>query len=84
MDDGVESVRICEGGRLVVPAALRRQLGLNVGDYLFARAVDGELRLTSRRTALERSIAIVAPLLEGTPSAADELIAERRAEAARE
>jgi hypothetical protein len=44
---------------------------------------DGELRLRTRVEGIRRAKALVADLKDG-PSPVDELIAERRAEAARE
>jgi AbrB family looped-hinge helix DNA binding protein len=70
-------------GRLVVPAPLRRRLGIQAGDVLVARAEDDRL-------VLERPEAVVARLqrrfakIPPEVSLVDELLAERRAEAKRE
>jgi AbrB family looped-hinge helix DNA binding protein len=76
-------VTIGPQGRLVVPASLRRQLGLEPGDRLIARVEDGRLVLEPRSAVLAR----VRQMFAHVPpevSLVDELIAERRAEAARE
>jgi AbrB family looped-hinge helix DNA binding protein len=76
-------VRVGLQGRIVVPAALRRRLGIKTGDVLVAHADDGRLVLERR----EEILAQIRKLFEHIPpgvSLVDELIAERRAEAARE
>lgn len=75
------AVKLGKQGRLVVPAPLRQELGLDQGDELVARAENGRL-------VFEPKAAVVARLrerfehIEG--SLADELLAERREEAAKE
>lgn len=77
----VEAVRLGKQGRLVIPASLRHELGLELGDELVARAEEGRL-------IFETKAAVVTRLRERFKgidgSLADELIAERREEAARE
>lgn len=70
-------------GRLVIPAGLRKALNLRPGDRLVARQV-GDSLVFERREAIEERLR---GRFRGVPesvSLADELIAERRAEAARE
>lgn len=82
---GTRRLKIDENGRVTVPAAFRRELGVEPGDELIARVEDGELRLTSHKAALERARRIIGRYLkEGEEDLADSLIADRRAEAARE
>jgi AbrB family looped-hinge helix DNA binding protein len=47
--------RLSASGRLVIPAAVRKALGLEPGDELILRVEDGELRLSTRRHALARA-----------------------------
>ncbi len=76
-------VRIGPQGRLVIPARLRRRLGLRSGQTLMARAEDGRL-------VLERPAAILARLkarFKSIPpdvSLVDDLIRDRRQESRRE
>ena len=70
-------------GRLVVPAPLRRQLGIEAGDVLVARAQDDRLVLERRDAVLARARGRYAEVPEEI-SLADELIAHRREESARE
>jgi AbrB family looped-hinge helix DNA binding protein len=78
-------LKIGPGGRVVIPAEMREALGAEEGDTLLASVVDGEMRLVSTQTAIKRAQAIVrAYIPAGGPSLVDELIADRRAEAAAE
>lgn len=71
-------------GRVVFPAELRRSLGLRQGDEFIAELEpDRSLRLTPRQVLAERARGAFAHLA-GKTSLVDELIADRRAEAARE
>jgi AbrB family looped-hinge helix DNA binding protein len=76
--------RIGAGGRLVIPAEIRRQLGLEEGTAVVMRVEDGELRLLSVIDSARRVQERMKPYLKPGVSMVDELIAERRAEAARE
>lgn len=76
-----EPVRVLEGGRIVIPARIRKELGIKEGDTLRVHVEDGVVRLETAARQLRRAQALLAPYLHG-PSLADELIAERRAEAA--
>lgn len=76
-------VRIGPQGRLVIPATLRKTLGLHPGDRLMARVEDGRLVLETREQILARVKAHSAKVPPGV-SLVEELLAERRAEALRE
>ena len=78
------STQITSGGRIVIPAELRRAMGLKDGDEVLVRLEEGELRISTRRERLKRARAMVRSRLDADRSLADELIAERRAEAERE
>lgn len=77
-------LRVNENGRIVIPAALRKALGINSGDELIARVEDDELRITTMRKRLERAQRNVRKYIKRGISLSDELIAERRREARRE
>jgi AbrB family looped-hinge helix DNA binding protein len=70
-------------GRLVIPAAIRRELGLAPGAVLAARVEDGRLVLEPREVALSRLRGRF-QTVTASVSLADELIDERRKEARRE
>lgn len=67
----------------MVPAPLRRRLGLEAGDVLVARAEEDRLVLERRKAVLDRLRRRFAKVPAGV-SLVDELIAERREEAERE
>lgn len=72
-------------GRAVIPVALRTQLDIREGDQLIWRAEGDQLVVTTRRAQLKKAQALFQRCVPAdAPSAADELMAERRAEAARE
>jgi len=76
-------VRLGKQGRLVIPAVLRRALGLRPGDRLIARQEGDRIVLEKREEILsrvKRRFAVVPAQVD----LAEELIAERRAEAKRE
>jgi len=78
------AITLGERGRVVLPASLRRELGVRAGDRLILTTQDdGSVRLISARqlaSELKGVFKDVAP----ERSWADELIAERRVEQARE
>ncbi|MBZ2401234.1 AbrB/MazE/SpoVT family DNA-binding domain-containing protein, partial [Erwinia amylovora] len=48
-----QRVKIVDGGKLVIPAAMRRELGITTGDTVLVDVDDGELRVRSVPRALE-------------------------------
>ena len=70
-----------EQGRLVIPAEVRRALGLSAGDRLSLHVSEGRLVLQLPRDAGVELRALGARLPRGR-SLVDELLAERRAAAA--
>jgi len=73
-----------EGGRVVIPAHLRKKMGLKVGDQVVLRLEHDELRIFTRKQALRQAQEFVRGLVEPGVSLVDELMEERRAEAGRE
>jgi AbrB family looped-hinge helix DNA binding protein len=76
-------VRVGPQGRIVIPASLRRQLGIQPNDRLIARIEDGRLVLETRDSIVRRLQARFSHIPPEV-SLVDELIAERREEARRE
>lgn len=73
-----------ERGRLVLPAGLRRRLGIRAGDRLIITADDeGELRAVTARELARRGLGLFRNIAPDR-SLVDELIAERREDARRE
>lgn len=75
------TIRLGARGRLVLPAAVRKELGLDEGDRLILTVEAPEqLGLTSARVAAASAKGLLRRVA-GDRSLADELIAERRQEA---
>jgi AbrB family looped-hinge helix DNA binding protein len=77
-------VTIGPGGRMVIPAALRKSLGVEDGDQVVVDLKDGDLRIRSLDAVTERAQALVRQYVPDDVSLVDELLEDRRAEAARE
>ena len=77
------SVRVGPQGRIVIPAHIRKALGIRPGETLLARVEDGRLVLETREQIVARLQSWFAQVPPDV-SLADELIAERREEARRE
>lgn len=79
----VETIQVSKGGRVVIPAAMRKALHLEDGTRLVATLDPGSrtLFLVPVAEALDAVQAAAALLLQGVPSLSAELIADRRAEA---
>ena len=78
----MDHVVMADNGRLVVPAQLRQQLGMPRGGKLVASIRNGALVLEPFETAMQRARDIARSYAESGDSAVDELLAERRREAA--
>lgn len=74
-------VNIGRSGRIVIPASLRRELGIGVGDEVILRIEDGELRIVTLERAVARAQALVRRHVKVGISLSEALIAERRREA---
>lgn len=80
----VEHVKLGDDGRLVIPATIRKEVGLKPGDTVVIESDGDSLLLRSYEQVLREVQEAFAPCRVPGVSAADELIAERRAEAAAE
>jgi AbrB family looped-hinge helix DNA binding protein len=76
--------KIGEGGRVVIPAEVRQALGLKSGSQVLLSVEDGELHILTTRQATRRAQKLAEPYIQPGVSVVDELIAERRAEDARD
>lgn len=79
-----QRVKIVDGGKLVIPASMRRQLGIATGDTVLVDVDNGELRVRSVSRAIERARAILRKHVPEGVGLVDEFIADRRREAERE
>ena len=71
-------------GKLVIPTAFRREMGVKPGDTINMELDEGEFRVRSLMAAIRRVQARMRELNPGGRSLVEELIAERRAKAARQ
>lgn len=71
-------------GRVLLPAELRAAMDLEKGDVITAWLKDGEVRLHSHLHGLRKIQVEASSMAKGSVYASDELIAERRAEDAKE
>ena len=77
--------KLIKGGKIVIPAELRREFGFTDGDTLVFESEGGRLVLKAyAQVVREVQAEFKAMVPAGNRSMVDELLAERRAEAARE
>lgn len=72
------------GGRVVIPAAYRKAMGIRPGDELIVAMEEGELRILTLKQAVARARAMVRRYVPRGQSLVKELLRERREEAKRE
>nr|WP_306264706.1 AbrB/MazE/SpoVT family DNA-binding domain-containing protein [Pararhizobium sp. IMCC3301] len=77
-------VKIGTNGRLVIPAAIRRKVGLEEGQTVLLEAGKGELRVRRLEDVVDQAQRTVKKYVKDHASLSEELIADRRAEAERE
>ena len=81
MEEGIR-LRLNANGRVVIPASVRKSLGVGAGDEVILEKRDDGFRLTTQQQRIERAQRRAQTRLAAGASLAGELIAERR-EAAR-
>ncbi|MEZ5363680.1 MAG: AbrB/MazE/SpoVT family DNA-binding domain-containing protein [Bryobacterales bacterium] len=74
-------VRVAAGGRIVIPAHLRKKLGIEEGDKIVLSLEEDTIQMLSQKQALRRAQDRIAKHVRPGVSLADELIRERRQEA---
>ena len=80
-----EVTKLSNGNRVVIPTAIRKSLGLEVGDTVTLVLQDnGEVRLLAQRDAVRQAQTLVRRYVSEERSLVDELLAERRAESEKE
>lgn len=78
-----EITRLTDGNRVVIPASIRKSLGLQVGDAVtLVLHSSGEVRLLTQTEAVKQAQQIVRRRIPADRSLVEELLAERREEAA--
>ena len=77
-------LRVAAGGRVVIPAEVRRQLGVEVGSEVLLTVEHDCAILMSPRAAIRRAQQLVRQYIKPGVSLSAELMAERKREAERE
>ena len=79
------SARLKKSGRILIPAAVRRHLGLSEGSHVLVK-VDGSgaLQVTTRSQSLAKVREEIRKYIPASQDLADELIRDRRAAVERE
>ena len=79
-----KSIPVADNGRMNLPAEIRRKLGLKGAGRITIEEVDDHFEFRSFEQRMKRVHEIMEPYLRPGEHWSDELIAERRAEAAKE
>jgi AbrB family looped-hinge helix DNA binding protein len=75
------STRLEKSGRILIPASVRRQLGLSAGSQVLVKVEEsGALHVTSRSQALAKVREEIRKYIPVGQDLAEELIRDRRAE----
>jgi AbrB family looped-hinge helix DNA binding protein len=82
MDDVL--AKVTESGRISLPAAHRKALGIETGGSVLVTLANGEIRIRPARRVMETLRADLAVFLRKADTSVDSLIDDRRAEAQRE
>lgn len=73
--------KIGQGGRVVIPASYRKELGIKPGDHVMIFLEAGEVRILTAKQAIKRAQALVRRYIPEGKLLSEELIQERRKEA---
>lgn len=84
MEQSNVRVKIGEGGRIVIPVRMRNAVGAKVGDSVTLSLEENSIHITTQKDALQRLQELVRRHVPEGVSLADEMIRDRREEAARE
>ena len=76
--------RVADGGRIVLPAEMRKKLGIEVGETVNVSIRNGSIRIMSQKEGIRQAQARMRKIVPNGVSLVDELIADRRREAANE
>lgn len=77
-------LKLSENGRVVIPAHVRKELGIEPGGEILLERQKNGYRLTTRRQRIQEAQESIRRYIKPGTHAVDDLIAERRKEAARE
>jgi len=72
------TVKISDGGRVVIPVEYRKQLGMEIGDELIIRLEGDTLRLMTKSASIRNAQKLIRSFVQEGRVLSQELIAERR------
>jgi AbrB family looped-hinge helix DNA binding protein len=78
------TLRVAQGGRVVIPATVRKRLGMEVGTNLILKVEDDHAILTSVKSARRKACERIRRYLPRDVSLCKQLKAERKVDARRE
>jgi AbrB family looped-hinge helix DNA binding protein len=78
------TAKVEESGRVLIPASVRKRLGIRVGEQIIVRVDETGLSMGTRDQAIERIQRRLHQVVSAGRVLSQELIKERRAEARRE
>ena len=84
MKSGDFKSTINENGRIVIPAEIRKKMGLMAGDTVVMALEDGVLRIESQEVKIRRIQEELKEFAKPGKCASDELVTDRHAEAGRQ
>lgn len=77
----IVKTKVTQGGRIVIPAEMRKQLGIEIGEDINLTLENDSLKISTQKFALRRIREAVKLFGTSDYSIVDELIADRRKEA---
>ncbi|MCE5230244.1 AbrB/MazE/SpoVT family DNA-binding domain-containing protein [bacterium] len=84
MDVNRTILKVAEGGRIVIPAAVRERLGIDIGDEVILTLENDHATLMNARAARRKAQERIQKYIKPGVSLSKELLAERKAEARHE
>jgi AbrB family looped-hinge helix DNA binding protein len=73
--------KVAQGGRIVIPAEMRKQLGIGIGEDVNLSLEDNSLKIITQKESIRKAQALFRKFVPEGVSIVDELIADRRKEA---
>lgn len=80
----METAKVTQGGRIVIPVEMRKELGIEIGEKVNLSLENNSIRILSQKEAVRKAQELVRKFVPQDVSLVDELIADRRREAADE
>lgn len=75
------NVKVSEGGRIVIPADVRKAKGIKEGDTLVLEVKADGMELRTRSEGLERARRLMAPYVQAGSTVVEDFLTDRHREA---